>query len=126
MNDAAFNTFLASIRVALLTAGGALATDGVISQGILAKIQLYVGAGVIIATAAWSIRNAWVNFRRSRAQAVAAGISLALSGKAVTESGDVISSIGAQEATPPKLPTFKTADQIVKEFAPPASAIKKA
>jgi hypothetical protein len=124
--DPAFNTFLATVRVALLTAGGALATDGVISQGVLAQIQLYAGAGVIVGTAAWSIWNAWVNFRRARAQGVAAGISLTLSGKAVTEAGDVISAIGTQEATPPKMPTLKTADQIMKEFAPPASAIKKA
>lgn len=118
------NAFLTSVRALLLVLGGLLAEHGLEHSTYYSWVMIGAGAVMVVGPAIWGVWSSIVNWHKAAAVGVQAGINLTVSGNAVTDSGQVISRNASADATPPKMVTVATASEIVKDFAPPASAIK--
>ena len=87
-------------------------------------VMQIAGSIMIVGPIIWGIVEKLVVFGKALAVAVQAGINLTLSGQTVDTEGHPISKFTA-DATPPKQVTVASAAEIVKDFAPPPSAIEK-
>ena len=121
------NAFLTSVRTLLLVAGGLLAEHGLEHSTYYSWIMIGAGSVMVVGPAIWGVWSSLINWHKAAAVGVAAGIAMTVQGKAVTESGEVISKFSADTSdTPPKAVTVASAAEIVANFAPPTSTIAKA
>lgn len=111
------NAFLASVRSFLLILGGLMVEQGLDHTTIYKYLLLAAGSVVVVGNGAWAVWSSYSNWRKASAVGVAAGVNMAVQGKAVADDGTVISKFNG-EGTPPKPVTVATAAQIVKDFAP--------
>lgn len=120
------NAFLAQVRVFLLLIGGFMVEQGFDHTTAYKWIMVAAGSIVVLGNAVWALWSSYANWRKASAVGVAAGINMTVQGKAVTESGEVISKFSAEASdTPPKPVTVASAAEIVANFAPPPATIAK-
>lgn len=125
MTDPRILAFLSGVRSVLLGFGVLMAVLHFDHTEAYKWIIVISGSVVAVGSAAWGVFTQLVTLRKLAAAAVQAGINLAVSGQAVTADGKVISQFSGQsDATPPRPVTVATATEIMKDFAPPSSAIK--
>ena len=122
--DPKINSLLVSISNFLKLVAVFLGAHGYGQSGIVANLELGSAAVLFLGPAAWDVWSLIASIRKSKAQGVQAGINLVVAGKAVDSDGAPVSKIDP-DATPPKPVTLASAAEIVKDFAPPASAIQK-
>lgn len=126
-NDGNVNGIFSAVRALLIAIGGVMATKGLENTGAYFWVETISGSIMIVGPAAWGVYTAFANYFKARkavAAGVQAGINLTASGKAISDSGDIITRNDG--TTPPKLVTLETAPKIVAEYAPAVSEILKA
>jgi hypothetical protein len=117
-DDTSMDPVWSALRAAVIAIGG-----GLVSYGLASKSTVTIAAALTptVAAALWGLYVAWTRAHQKKlAQAVGvqAGINLVVAGKALTDSGSLLT-VNAPDATPPKPVTLASAEQIVKNFAPP-------
>jgi hypothetical protein len=113
------NAFLTSVRALLLVVGGLLAEHGLEHSTYYSWVMIGAGSVLVIGPAIWGVWSSLVNWRKAAAIGVQAGINLTVSGRAVTDDGKVISQFSSHtDATPPKLVTRSSAQEIIDTFGP--------
>ena len=122
LTDAQLNSFLSATRAFLIALGAFLATNGYGQTPLYAHVEMAAGAILVIGPTLWGMISAVTNILKAHAIGVQAGINLTTSGKALAADG--VSVVSKNDGTtPPKPVTIETAQQIVKDFAPPPSSI---
>jgi hypothetical protein len=88
-----------------------------------ALVMQAAGSIMVAGPMAWAVFEKLVTLKKTIAAAVQAGINLTASGSALAEDGSVVDKNDG--STPPKAVTVKTAQEIVKDFAPSPKSIAK-
>jgi|HubBroStandDraft_4_1064222.scaffolds.fasta_scaffold00019_31 hypothetical protein len=119
----AMDGVFSAVRSLLIGIGLALAANGVATNSpVYRGVQIAAGSIMFIGPAGWSLYLAITHAltqRKAVAVGVQAGINLVVAGQALTNGGKLIQ-IANPDATPPKPVTEYSAQQIVRNFAPPA------
>lgn len=110
----------AALRSLLIAGGAAMVALNLGHTQTYALVMQVSGSVMVVGPLLWAVFEKLVTLKNALAKAVQAGINLTVSGKAITDSGHVISqfSAEAESSTPPKLVTKASASEIIKEFAP--------
>lgn len=125
MNTSVSTTqFMTGLRYVLFFAGTWLATHGYIQNQ---DVNGLVSGLLIILPPIWAWIDNYLKARNAKIQAainVNAGMALMASGKGLAADGKTVVAVNDGK-TPPALATLTTTPEIIKDFAPHASAITK-
>lgn len=117
------NATLSSIRVLLIVLGSVLADQGLGHTEVYKWIMIASGAVMVVGPAVWAVWSSISNWHKAAAVGVAAGVNMALQGKALAADGVTVV-LKNDGSTPPKPFTVATATEVVKDFAPAAPIAK--
>jgi len=113
----------AAARGLLIALGAAMVSLNLGDTHAYSVVMQVAGSIMIVGPMVWAVFEKLVTLKRAIAAAVQAGINLTVSGSAVTKDGSVVDKNDG--TIPPKPVTVKTAEEIVKDFAPPPKSITK-
>ena len=125
-DNANVDALFSSIRSLLIVLGTILAGYGMTNTGWYFWIEAGAGSIMVIGPAAWGVYVAFTNLLKQRkavAVGVQSGINLVATGNALAADGAVISVNSGM--TPPKPVTIKSAQEIVRNFAPSTPPVEK-
>ena len=126
MNNSLTQTnFITSIRYLITTISAWAVGKGYIRPD---DATMILGVALILGPPMWAFLDNYLKQHQSiarEAAAVQAGIELVANDKALAADGTTIVT-AKQGTTPPRTVTIATAQEIIKDYAPPAASIAKA